>query len=229
MFDNLLESKPKKQRTVGQTIVSLAIHGLLIFGAIKATQGVAEEMANKPIDTTMVFLKPPEPVKQPEPPPPEDVVVSANPPPKGFQTVIAPTDIPKDIPPIDLNQKPFDPKDFTGKGIEGGVASGVVGGTGPVDLNTVVTSAEADEQPQLLSAGPKRTPPGMEGVPARVQFEFIVDTLGRAESRSIKVLNSTNKLFEEPAREMVLKSVFKPGRQGGRPVRVLVTQAVTFQ
>jgi hypothetical protein len=118
---------------------------------------------------------------------------------------------------------------FTGKGIEGGVATGVVGGTGPVDLNTVVTSAEADEQPQLLSAGPKRTPPGMEGVPARVQFEFIVDTLGRAESRSIKVLNSTNKLFEEPAREMVLKSVFKPGRQGGRPVRVLVTQAVTFQ
>ena len=110
-----------------------------------------------------------------------------------------------------------------------GVASGVVGGTGPVDLNTVVTSAEADEQPQLLSAGPKRTPPGREGVPARVQFEFIVDTLGRAESRSLKVISSTNKLFEEPAREMVLKSVFKPGRQGGRAVRVLVMQAVTFQ
>lgn len=228
MFDNLIESKPKKQRTLGQTTVSVVVHALLIFGAIKATQGVAEEMANRPIDTTMIFMKPPEPVKQPEPPPPEDVVVSANPPPKGFQTVIAPTDIPKDIPPIDLNQKPFDPKDFTGKGIEGGVATGVVGGTGPVDLNTVVTSAEADEQPQLLSAGPKRVPPGMEGVPARVQFEFIVDTVGRAEARSIKVLSSTNKLFEEPAREMVAKSVFKPGRQGGRAVRVLVTQAVSF-
>lgn len=229
MFDNLIESKARKQRTFGQTLVSLAIHGILIFAAIKATQGVAEEMADRPIDTTMVFLKPPEPVKQPEPPPPEEVVVSANPPPKGFQTVIAPTDIPKDIPPVDLNQKPFDPRDFTGKGIEGGVATGVVGGTGPVDVGAVVTSAEADEPPQLLSAGPKRTPPGMEGVPARVEFQFIVDTLGRAEPASIKVQTSTNKIFEGPAREMIQKSVFKPGKNGGRLVRVLVKQAVSFQ
>lgn len=228
MFDNLIESKPKKQRTFGQTLVSLVVHGVLIFAAIKATQGVAEEMADRPIDTTMVFLKPPEPVKQPEPPPPEEVIVSANPPPKGFQTVIAPTDIPKDIPPIDLNQKPFDPKDFTGKGIEGGVATGVVGGTGPVDVGAVVTSAEADEPPTMISAGPQRVPPGMEGVPAQVVFQFIVDTLGRAEPGSVKVISSTNKIFEAPAKETILKSVFKPGRNGGRAVRVLVQQRVTF-
>ena len=81
----------------------------------------------------MVFLKPPPP---PPPPPPEapppDAIVTANPPPQGFQTVIPPTDIPKEIPPVDLNQK-FNAADFSGKGVEGGVAAGVVGGTGPVD------------------------------------------------------------------------------------------------
>ena len=56
MFDNLIESKPKKQRSFMQTIFSIAVHGLLIFGAIKATQGVAETMANRPIDSTVVFL-----------------------------------------------------------------------------------------------------------------------------------------------------------------------------
>lgn len=229
MFDNLIESKPKKQRSFLQTMFSIAVHGLLIFGAIKATQGVAETIAEREIDTTMVFLKAPEPVKQPEPPPPQDVIVSANPPPKGFQTVIAPTDIPKDIPPVDLNQKPFDPRDFTGKGVEGGVATGVVGGTGPVDIGSVVVSAaEADEPPSLVSAGPKMTPPGMEGVPARVRFRFVVDTLGRAEPPSLQVVNSTSKVFEGPAREMVLRSVFKPGMSGGRKVRVLVEQNVTF-
>ena len=42
MFENLIESKPKKQRTVGQSVVSVIVHGILIFCAVKATQGVAE-------------------------------------------------------------------------------------------------------------------------------------------------------------------------------------------
>ena len=76
MFDNLIESKAKRQRTLGQSILSLVVHGVLIFVAVKATQGVAEEIKNKPVDTTMVFLKPPEPPPPPPPPPPQDVVVS---------------------------------------------------------------------------------------------------------------------------------------------------------
>jgi len=115
VFENLIESKQKSQRTLGQTILSLLVHGLIVVGAVKATQGVAESIKNRPVDTTMVFLKPPEPPKPPPEQTPPDVIVAANPPPKGFQTVVAPTDIPKDIPPIDLNEKPFDPKDFTGK------------------------------------------------------------------------------------------------------------------
>ncbi|MEO7986112.1 MAG: hypothetical protein ABI766_06230, partial [Gemmatimonadales bacterium] len=120
MFENLIESKQKGTRTLGESVLSLLVHGAIIFGAVKATQGVAETIRNRPVDTTMVFLKPPPPPPPPPDQPPPDVIVSANPPPKGFQTVVAPTDIPKDIPPIDLNEKPFDPKDFTGKGVEGG-------------------------------------------------------------------------------------------------------------
>jgi TonB family C-terminal domain len=81
----------------------------------------------------------------------------------------------------------------------------------------------------VLTPGPLRTPSGFEGVPGRVMLTFIVDTLGRAEPASVKVVSSTNKVFEEPAKDMVLKSNFKPGRNGGRTVRVLVQQPVLFQ
>jgi protein TonB len=230
VFDNLIESKAKPQRTAGQTIMSVGLHGLLIFAAVRATQSVAESTKNKPVDTTMVFLKPPPPA--PPPPPPPEVVVAQNPPPKGFQTVVAPTDIPKDIPPIDLKQKAFDPKDFTGKGVEGGVASGVVGGTGPVDVKAqVFTEAELDDPAQPISQPTPRYPPVMQsaGIAGRVELQYIVDTTGHAESASLKVLKSTHQAFEEPAKETIQKSVFKPARFRGRPVRQLVQQAVTFK
>ncbi|HEU5170391.1 MAG TPA: TonB family protein [Gemmatimonadales bacterium] len=232
MFENLIESKAKKQKTVGQTVVSVLVHGLLIFGAVKATQGVAETIADRPIDTTMVFLKPPEPPPPPPPPPPEDVVVVQNPPPKGFQTLVAPTDIPKDIPPIDLKEKAFDPKDFTGKGVEGGIATGVVGGTGPVDVKAeVFTEAELDDPVRVISMPNPRYPPVLQsaGIAGRVEMQWIVDTTGHAEQGSFKILKSTHSAFEEPAREAVMKAVFKPARFRGRPVRQLVQQAVSFK
>jgi periplasmic protein TonB len=229
VFENLLESKAKKQRTVGQTIMSLVLHGLLVFAAVKATQGVAETVKNRPVDTTMVFLKPPPPA--PPPPPPPEVVVT-NPPPKGFQTVVAPTDIPKDIPPIDIKQKAFDPKDFNGKGVEGGVATGVVGGSGPVDVKAqVFTEAELDDPVQPISQPTPRYPPVMQsaGIAGRVELEYIVDTTGHLEPPSLKVLKSSHQAFEEPAKEVIQKSVFKPARFRGRPVRQLVHQAVSFK
>ncbi|HEU4698222.1 MAG TPA: TonB family protein [Gemmatimonadales bacterium] len=232
MFDNLLESKPKKKRSVGQTVLSFVVHGLLAFGAVKATQGAVEAAKEIKPDTTMVFLKPPPP--PPPPPqnePPPDVVVSQNPPPKGFQTVVPPTDIPKEIPPVNLNEKPFDPKDFTGKGVEGGVAAGIVGGTGPVDVQgQVYSSTQLDDPASVISMPSPRYPPAMAaaGIAGRVVLQFIIDTEGKAEATSFKVISTTHPAFVEPAKEAVMKATFKPGRSQGKPVRQLVEQAINF-
>jgi protein TonB len=229
VFENLIESKPRSPKTLGQTVLSLLLHGLIIFGAVKATQGVAETIKNRPVDTTMVFLKPPEPPKPPPEQPPPDVIVAANPPPKGFQTVVAPTDIPKDIPPVDLNQKPFDPRDFTGKGVEGGVGRGVEGGTGPI--SDVFLEAQLDDPVQVISQPQPRYPPVLAsaGITGRVEMQFIVDTTGHVEAPSFKVLKTTHPAFAEPAREAILKSLFKPAKFKGRAVRQLVQQAVAFK
>ena len=232
MFENLIESKQKGQKTLGQTVLSVLVHAALIFAAVKATQGVAETINDRPVDTTMVFLKPPEPPPPPPEQPPPDVVVAANPPPKGFQTVVAPTDIPKDIPPVDLSEKPFDPKDFTGKGVEGGIATGIVGGTGPVNVSgEVFLEAQLDDPVQPISIPTPRYPPVLQsaGIAGSVDLQYVVDTTGHAEPNSFKVLKATHQAFVEPAKEAILKGVFKPAKFKGQPVRQLVQQRISFK
>jgi hypothetical protein len=226
VFDTLIESKPKKQKTAGQTVFSLIIHGLLIVGAVKVTSGAAERVEEMLADTTMIFLEAPKET----PPPPEDVVVSANPPPKGFQTIVAPQAIPTEIPPVNLNERALDPRDFTGKGVEGGIAAGVVGGTGPVEIGQTFLEAQVDDPPLLIQPGPQIFPPAMKtaGIPGKVTMQYIVDVTGHVEPNSFKVLATTHQAFVEPTKQMLLKSLFKPGKVKGTPVRVLVQQVINF-
>jgi protein TonB len=231
MFENLIESKQKRFTSLKQTIISVVLHVALIFAAVQATTGAAETLREILQDTTMVFLKPPEPPPPPPPePPPPDAIVTANPPPQGFQTVVPPTDIPKEIPPVNLNEK-FDAKDFSGKGVEGGIAAGIVGGTGPVDTQAeTYLEAEVDDPVNPVNIPKPRYPPVMQqaGIAGSVDVQYVVDTTGHAERSSWKVLRSTNKAFEEPAREAIMKGVFKPARIRGKAVRQLVQQKISF-
>jgi protein TonB len=232
VFENLIESKSTAKKSFGQSVLSLLVHAAVIFAAVKVTTGAAETIKEIVADTTMVFLKPPPPPPPPPDQPPPDVIVSANPPPKGFQTVVAPTDIPKDIPPIDLNEKPFDPKDFTGKGVEGGIAAGIVGGTGPVEVSgEVFLEAQLDDPVQPISIPTPRYPPVLQsaGIAGRVELQYVVDTTGHAEPNSFKVLKTTHPAFVEPAKEAITKGVFKPAKFKGQPVRQLVQQAISFK
>ncbi|MGH7561719.1 MAG: energy transducer TonB [Gemmatimonadales bacterium] len=228
MFENLIASKGKKSRSFAQQATSLILHLVLGYAAIRATAGAAETMREILQDTTMVFLKPPEPPPPPKVEIPPEAIVTANPPPMGFQTVMPPTEIPKEIPPVNLNER-FNAADFSGKGVEGGLATGVVGGTGPVTGETFLQE-QVDDPVQQISVPRPRYPPVLQqaGIAGRVDVQYVVDTTGHAEPGSWKVLRSTNKAFEEPAREAIMKGVFKPARIKGQAVRQLVQQGVTF-
>lgn len=229
MFDNLIESKPKKAKSGKQFAVSMVVHALIIVGAIYATKGAAETVQRILADTTLVFLEPPKETPPPPDQPPPDVVVSANPPPQGFQTVLPPDVIPKEIPPVDLNQR-FDARDFTGRGVEGGIATGIVGGTGPVENAQVFLEAQVDDPPQLISAGPMRYPEVLRaaGIAGRVVVTFVVDTTGHPDPSSINVVTTPHQGFNNATKELVSKSVYRPGKVRGQAVAVLVRQTINF-
>lgn len=178
----------------------------------------------------MMFLKPPEPPPPPPPTtPPPEAIVTANPPPMGFQTVMPPTEIPKDIPPVNLTER-FDARDFSGKGVEGGIATGVVGGSGPVSTTETFVEAEVDDPVRPIDIPRPRYPPVLQqaGIAGSVDVQYVVDTLGRAEPASWRVLRSTNKAFEDPAKDAIMAGKFKPARIRGQAVRQLVQQRISF-
>ncbi len=231
MFDHLIASVPQHggaRKSLPSAFTSLTIHGGIIWLAVAATIKTAEVIEEAQADTTMIFLTQ-EAEAQPEEPAPMQEILSIDAPPKGFQTLIPPVDIPTEIPPVDLSER-FDPRDFSGMGVEGGVFSGVVGGTGPVDFTQTFLEAAVDERPERLSGPYPRYPEmlrqaGIEGI---VLLEFVIDTTGHVEAGTLKVLQSTNRAFEGPAKDVISRSLYRPGRVRGQAVRVLVSQQIGF-
>jgi protein TonB len=223
VFDTLIVSKPQKKgewrRRLGGSTFSLVAHVIVFYAAVMVTMNSGVANAGTANDTNMVYLK----QEEEKPPEPE----APPPPPKGFQTLMAPVSIPTSIPPINLNQT-FDPRNFTGVGVELGTAKGV---EGAVDLTQVFLEAVVDEPPASISFPPPEYPRMLleARIEGSVVLEAVIDTLGHPEPNSIKVVSSTNRAFEAPARDAMRRALFRPGRVHGQPVRVLVRQPLRFQ
>jgi len=221
VFNNLIESnrKSNKKGAFGLGVVSLIGHSAIVLAAVVATLTAGQKSDDTVVDTAMVFLNQEEQKKPEETPPVVDVPQL-----KGFQTVVAPTDIPTNIPPINL-QEHFDPKDYSGTGVEGGIGTGIVPSGDQVFMESVV-----EERPEMLTHPPLQYPDLLRqaGVQGRVLVQAIIDTSGRAEPASVKVIQSPNPGFDQPAKQMILKGLFRPARVHGRAVRVLVNVPIDF-
>jgi protein TonB len=177
-------------------------------------------------------------VKTDEPPPPKDLppppqdATFAPPPPKGFQVLKAPVDIPNVIPDVDPSKRETNEEDFTGKGVAGGVDKGVTGGTGPIGSDaTTYYSSQVEMRARLDSRSP--TPPYPEtlrgaGIEGEVDAQFVVDTSGKADVASFRIVQSTNELFSASVRSTLPRMRFLPAEIGGRKVRQLVEQPFSF-
>ena len=225
MFDNLIESNPKKRsggRFGGSTTISVVFHGILVAAAVQATLSAGKQFAENKLDTTMVFIAPEK--KEEEQKPPEVKLEE----PKGFTALLAPVNIPTNIPPINLNEK-FDPKDFSGVGIEKGI-SALTSTDVKIDPGQAFIEAVVDEKPERVSNPPLDYPDLLRqaGIEGNVIVEVIIDTTGRAEPTSLRIIQSTNKAFELSAKDAVLKSLYRPGRVRGQAVRVLVQVPISF-
>jgi periplasmic protein TonB len=234
MFNNLLESKPKKEKRGGGTVASIVMHSVLVGLAVYATANAAIQN-EKPRQEKIDFVEtpkdePPPPKDEPPPPPPPDIV-AAPPPPKGFQVLTAPVEIPDVIPDIDLSKKVTDENDFSGKGVAGGVAKGVEGGKAVVQSDQPYFEFQV-EKPVVPAPGSTspRYPDMLRqaGVEGEVLAQFVVDTTGRAEAGSLKILKSSHDLFIQSVKNALPQMKFIPAEVGGRKVKQLVQQPFTF-
>jgi periplasmic protein TonB len=231
MFNNLIESKPRRQRTTGGLIFSGVAHAVLITAAVYGTLQAKEQIEKQKVEKVQfVEMKkePPPPPKE-QPPPPPDVVMQP-PPPKGFQVLTAPIKVPDVLPDIDLSKKVTDEADFSGKGVAGGRDKGVVGGTA-VNTDQPYFEFQVEKQVQTAPGSPQPRYPDMlksANVEGEVLAQFVVDTTGHAEMNTFKVLKSSHELFTQSVRSVLPNMRFYPAEIGGRKVKQMVQQPFTF-
>lgn len=172
----------------------------------------------------------------------------------GFQELLAPRELDRLPPPEEA--APVHERDFSGRGVVGGVA----GGKPPPALPPEVAAALAREgrvsdvatvvrrgrtmqpvemtalevQPRLLNRSDvlrlllAKYPPTLKdmGIEGSVIVQFVVDTTGQVEPGSAFVVTSTHALFSAAAIEVAEQARFSPGRMTLEGTLVTVRSAV---
>ena len=232
MFTTLLESKPKRDKNPGGAIASIVLHVVFIGLAVAVTlnAGLRSEKEHRQEDVKFVQTKAPPPKPEPPKPPPPQTTVTP-PPPKGFQVLTAPINIPTKIPDVDLSKAVTNEADFSGKGVEGGVAKGVPGGKGAVNPDQTYFEFQVEKPAMARETNPTPTYPSMlesAGVEGEVLVQFVIDTLGKADMNTFKVLKSSNDLFTSSIKNVLPRLRFYPAETGGRKVKELVQYPFSF-
>ncbi len=228
MFTQLLESRPPRRRTPAGFAASLALHGILVAGAVVATARAPHAAAAVPPVHALIYVPTPPPPKAPAPAAPDaPPLISVVPVPS---VIDVPVDVPVGLPPITPLRRIINTDDpiFLRVGVPTSAGT-------PGSVPATPTGAYSAEQVEVLVTIDPRSPlprfPQMlknAGVEGTARLQFVVDTLGRVELGSVQVVSTTHPLFAEAVQSVLPRMQFTPARVGDRRVRQLVEFPIQF-
>lgn len=228
----LLESSAKRQRRGGGMALSVAVHMAIISATVAGTIETTTAAAKTP-PPTIVYLKTETPKAEVRPQPTTKRYLGDIAPDIKIVRVDPPAIIPTEIPAIDMT-KAVGANDMivVGGGERGkapSLAAAVGGGVGETDGgndwkgNDIFT--------HVLAQGKPRYPESLRsaGVDGRVLVQFVVDTTGRIDMNSVKVLSSTHDLFSRAVRDALGQFRFRPAESHGKKTAALAEMPFEFQ
>jgi protein TonB len=222
MFDTLLESRSRRERSAGGTIASVGAHTALITAAVLATASAHVQPRITPELIHTVYF-----------PPRSATVPARSSDGSPGKTITAPL-IPLidtrrmgiNAPTIDISAAPSTPIDLPAHPPGGlGAGQSVSSPGGVFDANQVerqvalMAGSATPRYPEVLRSS---------GVEGQVLAQFVVDESGRAEVDSVRFLRSDNRLFEDAVRSVLPRLRFTAAEIGGRKVRQLVQMPFVF-
>jgi len=208
----------------GARSLSFAMHTGLIALAVWWTQAPPLARSDPHGGTGIVFWPAP---RRPASPPPDRPAGGGPPVPLPTVPIAAPVLPPFESPPAPAMPPgavdPFPGVPGTGAVVVTGPPSPAP--AAPMDARTV------EEQPVLLSHPAPAYPDILRsaGIEGRVVVEAVLDTTGRVERASVRIVSSSHALFVPAASALVLGSLYRPARFGGMPVRVRIQVPVDFR
>ncbi|MHB1312175.1 MAG: TonB family protein [Gemmatimonadaceae bacterium] len=227
MLNQLIASRPAVRRSPGGFAASIVLHGVVIVGAIVATASTPATSRRPDPVYLPVFI----PAPQPMPPRQPTLAPHAGPVTAVPNIINVPINVPVGLPPIIPLRALINTNDPTEFRVGVSSSAGTPGITplapdAAYAVNQVEVAVVLDPRsplprfPQLLKDS------GVEGM-ARLQF--VVDTLGRVELESVRVVDATHPLFAAAVQATLPRMHFSPARVGNHRVRQLVEFPIEFR
>ena len=229
MFTQLVESKPATSKGKGSTVLSFVAHYGLVLGVLY-TSAEARIVNEGPRPEKIIFTQQ-NFEEQPKQAPPPEIVV-APPPVKVPTAVTAPIEIPSTLPDIDLTYPPTDPSQFMGEKRGPAVEEGRGKSAEPAARPDNALFEYEVEKP--VSQAPNSAVPAypdilrQAGVEGSAIVSFVVDTTGRVDLTTFKVVHSTHELFSTAVRNALPRMRFIPAETSRGKVRQVVQQPFSF-
>jgi protein TonB len=170
------------------------------------------------IVTNVTQLPPPPPISPPEPVKPSSAPVEA-PPNVGKIKKVA--------------EAPADQTFATQKDLKQAILQGSGKNDGPACDNTIVELSECSEPPTLRDPNSKPNYPEMAriaGIQGRIFVRVLIGEDGRAmKAEIVKRVPADSKVFDKEAVHFAMTTMYNPGKQAGKLVRVWMTIPVWFR
>jgi periplasmic protein TonB len=250
MFSIYARNRKRRLWSPSTIVVSVLAHVLLLAGAVSAGVGDLEPQDEEPADIEWIAevakpVTPPPPAEvMPPPPAPDDA-----PKPKegDFAVLREPSEVPTEIKPPRLDERPVDPAAFSGIGeTEGDVKvdnpkqdPGPLTGnnTPPGEGNEPISWEMAEELPALANRAETERlfrryyPPLLResGITGRTVVTMIIDAEGRVEPGSVSVQETSHPSFADAAIKVAEKMRFRPAKLNQRAVPVIIAIPIEWR
>lgn len=226
MFAQLIASRAPQRRSPAGFAASITLHVIVVAGAVLLTSHAPLPRAPR-VQLVVPWVAPPVRPRPVTPVPPGAVPRATGP-----SIINVPVTVPDIIPPVDpLRALINTDKPFVFKV---GVPSHA-GSLAPVAANDPAT-AFLDSQVEVQVVFDARSPMPRypqflrdAGVEGETLLRFVVDTLGRVESGTVQVVQSTHPAFAIAVQAVLPQMRFSPARVGERKVRQLVEFPLQFR
>ena len=230
MFGELLESRARRRRNRGGTVASVVGHAALIALAVLSTR--SQLGARVPVERVIPLpvLNPPAP--RPSDPAPVPVRAATTTPAAPVMPIITMPDIvPTDIPPIDITRSSaiVIGSQFDGPPLSSGIGTPSAG-RGSDD--GIPFAPGVDKPAIALPGNPTPRYPDIlrrANVRGEVVIQVVIDTTGRADMSSVRVMSSDHQLLTDAVLATLPRARFLSAESGGRKVRMWAVQSFVFE
>ena len=229
MFGELLESRAQRRRNRGGTVASVIGHTALIALAVMSTRTPLG--ARVPVERVVPLPVLNSPAPRPGDPAPARSPAPTAPVAPAAPIVTVPDIILPGIPPVDISRSPATVigSQFDGSSLTTGLGTNAVAGG---DEGGIPFAPGVDKPAIAMPGNPTPHYPEIlrrASVRGEVVIQVVIDTTGRADMGSVRVLASDHQLLTDAVLAALPRARFLPAESSGRKVRMWAVQSFVFE